>query len=456
MATELEKPNALEAEREILAASLTASGSFPKEDVQKLAIGTLTSEHMVHPHYKKIYVAMTEAVQDGRGTVEWADVRGYIDNNSAARETLRDIVTNTQLPPVTERYCNKLIGTLGNAYRSRKLFKLANKVQTTALAGNSEDAFDRLAEGLFELTRDRFDHGAAPLADFLPEMLDDIRRRRDSEGGVVGYRTGLDPIDNVFKGIQRKNLYFLAARPGHGKSMVIGQVFYNLATRYPDMPILLATTEMSAHQYLSRIAASKIGLNYDRYTAGDFDDNTQKRLEAFVEDISKNTKIIVNQDGIQSTQSLRQDIIRFQPHVLLVDYAQEFYPSQPVNKEYADVTMFARELNAMKKQYNLGILSALQLSRKVEERDDKRPRGDDLRATGWLEQLADGIQGLYRPKEYAAQEIQYDEVTEYLDADGKRIDAEELHWICMKNRHGKKRNLTTYVADGSMLVRNER
>jgi replicative DNA helicase len=437
--SELETPNALEAEREILAAALTATGSFPREDVQKLAIGTLTPEHMVHPHYQKIYVAMTEAVQDGRGTVEWADVRGYIDSKSAARETLRDIVTNTQLPPV-----------------GRKLARLSKSVQTTALAGNSDAAFDRLAEGLFELTRDRFDHGAAPIADYLPEMLEDIRRRRESEGGVVGYRTGLDPIDNVFKGIQRKNLYFLAARPGHGKSMVIGQVFYNLAKRYPDLPILLATTEMSAHQYLSRIAASKIGLNYDRYTAGDFDDNTQKRLEAFVQDISKNTKIIVNQDGIQSTQSLRQDIIRFQPVVLLVDYAQEFYPSQPVNKEYADVTMFARELNAMKKQYNIGILSALQLSRKVEERDDKRPRGDDLRATGWLEQLADGIMGLYRPKEYAAQEVQYDEVTEYLDESGKQIDTELLQWICMKNRHGKKRNVDTYVADGSMLVRNER
>lgn len=454
--TELEQPNAVDAEREILAASLTATGSFPREDVQKLVISTLTPDYLVHPHYQKIYVAMTEAVQDGRGVVEWADVRGYIDPDSAARTTLRDIITNSQLPPITERYCNKLLDSLGNAYRGRKLFRLSKGIQTTVLAGNSDGAFDRLAEGLFELTRDRFDHGAHPLADYLPEMMADIRTRRASEGGVVGYRTGLDPIDYVFKGIQRKNLYFLAARPSHGKSMVIGQVFYNLAKTYPDLPILLATTEMSAHQYLSRIAASKIGLNYDKYTAGDFDDNTQKQLEAFVEDLSNNTKVIVNQDGIQSTQSLRQDIIRFQPAVLLVDYAQEFYPSQPVNKEYADVTMFARELNAMKKQYGLGILSALQLSRKVEERDDKRPRGDDLRATGWLEQLADGIQGLYRPKEYAAREEQYKDTTIYYDEEEHKIDAELLQWICLKNRHGKKRNVNTFVADGSMLVRNDR
>lgn len=456
---QIEKPNEVDAERELLAACFTGGGpTFPSDEVMKLAVAALSPEYLVHPHYNKIYVGMVEAMYDsGQGSVGWGEVRGYIDKSSAARDTLRDIVTNSNIPPVSERFVTKLIDKLTNAYRSRKLAALTKSVQMAALAGNSDAAFDTLAAGLFELTRNRFDAGAQPVDKFIPSVLEDIRLRREAEGGVVGYRTGLDYFDYVLKGLQHAMLNFLCGRPGHGKSMVIGQVFYNLAMKYDELPILLATTEMDAKQYLTRIAASKVGLNYDSYTSGDFDDNMAKRLEIVVREVAKRAKVVINQDGYQDTKSLRQDIIWSRPSVLLVDYAQEFYPSKPRDSEYADVTMFVRELNVMKKTFNLSILSGLQLSREVEKRpiEERRPIPSDLRATGWLEQVADSIGGLYWEKEYAARKEVYDTKTEYYDDDDNLIDPTVLEFVCLKNRHGVKRDVVSYVKDGSMFVQNE-
>lgn len=453
----LEKPNDVEAEREILAACFTGGGpSFDSEEVMKLAIGTLAPEHFEHPHFKKIYVAMVEAVKDGGGKVDWGDVRGNIDAKSAARDTLRDIVTNSNLPPVTKPFCNRLIGKLQNAYRGRKLASLGKGILTDALAGNSEIAYNLLADGLIELTRDRFDDGAQYIEAYVPGVMKEIEDRRKAEGGVVGYRTGIAPIDYVWKGLQKKNLYFLGARPGHGKSMALGQSFYNLSKSYPDANILLATTEMDAKQYLTRIACSVVGLDYDDYTGGNFSEDMENLLKACIKDMEHNN-IVINEDGAQDTNSLRQDIIRFQPDILLVDYAQEFYPAKPKYNEYADTTMFIRELNAMKKTFNLSIFAAIQLSRAVENRppDERRPIASDARATGWIEQAADGIFMLYRPKEYAVSKVEYGNHTEYYNSKGEIIDSTLLEWVCAKNRHGKKRDVNTYVKDGSMFIQNE-
>ena len=450
-------PNETESERELLAAAFKGGGpTFDQEEVIKELIGNLMPEHFAHPHYNKIYVALQEAVMDaGKGEVNWGDVRQRIPQESVAREALKALVTDPSIPPVNERFVETRVNKLSNAYRSRELKRLTFEVGSLAEQGYSKQAYDLLSDGLISLAEDRFSGGAHYINEYIPEILSEIDTRRTAPGGIVGLRTNMKPIDLVWKGLEPKKLYFIGARPGHGKSVAIGQVVYNVSQIYKDKRILLASTEMDASQYVTRLACSIVGLDYDKFSGGEYDEATAEMLKDIVQALD-DARIIVNESGGQDTHSLRQDLIRFQPDLLLIDYAQEFYPTKPSYNEYKDVSMFVRELNALKKQFKVSILCALQLSREVEKRDNKRPVASDLRGSGWLEQAADGIFMLYPEKKYAASKDQYDSRTVYYDEDGNVLDSQMVEWVCAKSRQGNPKDVPMFWPDGSMMMYNER
>jgi replicative DNA helicase len=423
--------------------------------VERLLVET-GPQYYAHPHYNKIYVAMQEAAFDGGGAdVDWGDVRARIPQESVAREVLSSLVTDPKTPPISDRFLNQRIEKLYNAYRSRELKALAREVSGLAEGNYSEQAYNLLSDGLISMAEGRENQGAKYINEFIPDILQEIDDRRNAPGGIIGLRTDMRPIDLVWKGLEKRKLYFIGARPGNGKSVAIGQVAFNVLNNYPEKRILLASTEMDAGQYITRLAATIAGLDYDKYYGGDYDEAAAEKMKTIVRAL-EDKRLIVNDGGGQDTHSLRQDVIVTKPDLLLIDYAQEFYPSKPKYQEYADVTMFIRELNAMKKQFPMAILTALQLSRKVEERDNKRPIASDLRATGWLEQVADGIMMLYNAKKYADSKDESFNPTIYYDEDGNVIDNQTIEWVCAKNKNGAPRDVDMFWPDGSMMMYNER
>lgn len=453
----LAKPNDIEAEKEILAACFKGGGpSLNQGDIVKKVIGSTGPDYFEHPHYKKIFIAMHEAVMDkGDAAVDYGDVRGQIVRESAARDTLKDIVTNVKTPPITEYFINKHIEKLANAYMGRRIAELVMQSKSDALAGNSQMAFDTLASGIVELSKDRFDLGAKYVKEYVPNVLEEIDERRTAEGGIVGLRTGIKAIDDGWKGLEKRKVYFIGARPGNYKSVSIGQVCFQVADNYPEKRVLLASTEMDAEHYMTRMAATMAGINYADFTGGNYSEEQGEKMKTVVRAMN-DKRIIINPNGGQDTNSLRQDIIAYQPDLLLMDYLQEFYPSKSSNNEYADVSRLVRELNIMKKHFNLPILCAVQLSRAVEQRENKRPIESDIRASGWLEQAASGIFGLYRPAKYAASKEQVGKTTMYYDAEGNEIDGQLVEWVNLKNRDGNDTDYDTYVKPGEMLLKNER
>lgn len=457
MGQNLATPNEVESERELLTAAFKGGGpTLPtKQIVERLLVET-TPQMYAHPHYNKIYVAMQEAAFDGGGSdVDWGDVRLRVPEESVAREVLKQMVTSDNSPRVTEYFLEQRISKLNNAHRSRELKVLSREVNGLAESGYAEQAYNLLSDGLISLAEGRENQGAKYINEYIPDILQEIDDRRNAPGGIIGLRTDMRPIDQVWKGLEKRKLYFIGARPGNGKSVAIGQIAYNVLKNYPEKRILLASTEMDAGQYVTRLAATIAGLDYDKFYSGDFDEEAAEKMKVFVQALH-DKRLIVNDGGGQDTHSLRQDVIVTKPDLLLIDYAQEFYPSKPKYQEYADVTMFIRELNAMKKQFPMAIVTALQLSRKVEERDNKRPIASDLRATGWLEQVADGIFMLYNPKKYADSKDEMGKTTVYYDADNNVIDNQLIEWVCAKNRQGAPIDVPMFWPDGSMMMYNER
>jgi replicative DNA helicase len=205
---------------------------------------------------------------------------------------------------------------------------------------------------------------------------------------------------------------------------------------------------MAAEQYIMRDACVIAGVDYDLYNKGTYTAEQEDKIQKALEHL-RGKNIIINESGEQGIHTIRQDLIRYQPDVLLVDYAQLFLPSRPSYNEYKDVSMFSRELNALKKDFNIPIVAAVQLSRKVEERNPPRPIASDLRATGQLEQDADAIFMLYHAAFYA-EEDDFGNFT----LGGEAIDPTVLEFICAKNRHGKPVDTDMYVRDGDMWLYN--
>lgn len=451
---QLKSPNALEAERELLAACFKQGGTdFTREEIVSTALAELSPDHFAHPHYQKIFVGMHEAVKDaGTSHVEWSDVRQMIDQTSEARGTLRDIVTQADLPPIGRRWVTRHIQKLDEMHKSRMILDVTATVQTKAKAGLATDAYDELTEAIFALGRDRFHTGAQPWDYYIDDIKEEVTKRRMSEG-VVGLETGMQPFDYVFGGLQKKHLYYVGGRPGHKKSVVVFQAGYNVADK--GFKVLVASPEMTTEKYTTRLACSLVGLDYDRYNRGDYTKAWEERIHETLE-LFRHKNVIFNESGQQSTTSIRQDLIRFNPDLLVVDYSQLFEPSRPKYSDYQDLTLFSKELNTLKKDFKIPILAAVQLSRKVEERDDKRPRKDDIRATGQFEQDADGIFMLYNEREYAKQDALGMWWMDVGEDDPIQIDPTRLEFVCAKNRNGSRQDIEMYAKEGELWLRNEK
>jgi replicative DNA helicase len=444
----LSKPNDINTEREILTACFKGGTvDFDREDIVTEVITQLTPDHFEHPHYKKIHTAMSIVVQESSNTkVAWGDVRSAIDNESQARRTLTDMINDQDLPPISKTWVNRHVKKLDDLAKCRSMLGIMEDVKLQAMTGQADVSFTTLMDGVFALGRDRFTTGAQPLTNYLPAIHDEITARRLNDG-VVGLVTGLTPFDEGTGGLQKKNLYYLGGRPGSMKSVVCGQVAISIAN--DGHKVVLASPEMSAEQYTMRVACRMAGINYRLYNRGQYNEQQEQKIHEAV-DALRHENIIFNESGLQNTHSLRQDIIQYKPELLVVDYSQLFEPTRPKYSEYADVTMFSKELNTMKKDFEIPILAAVQLSRKVEERENKRPIKSDVRSSGQIEQDADVIYMLYRAREYAER----DELGIWR-IDDDEIDPDRLEWVAAKNRHDDPTDYDTFTRDGELWLYNE-
>lgn len=448
----LDKPNALDSEREILAACFKGDGStFRREDMVKLVTAETDIDMFTHPHFRDIFYALSESVMDaGNALVEWGDVRSLIASESPARSSLKRLL-DVDLPPITEKWAKRHVKKLSDTTKCRRILEAQESVKIRALAGDAESAFDDLMEAVFTLGRDKFSSGAMALTDYLPAIHQEIADRRNNNG-IVGLETGMKPIDEGLGGLQRKTLTYVGGRPGHFKSTVVAQCGVHVANN--GHRVVIASPEMSAEQYTTRWACKMARVDYHKYNRGMYNEEQEWRIHEAVDALS-HKNIIINESGFQSTATLRQDIIRFRPDLVIVDYSQLFEPSRPRYSEYADVTMFSKELNSLKKDFGIPVLAAVQLSRKVEERENKRPIKSDIRSSGQIEQDADAIYMMYREREYATQ----NELGMWMidNGEGEReADPDLLEWVSAKNRHGAREDYKTYTRDGDIWVYDER
>lgn len=300
----------------------------------------------------------------------------------------------------------------------------------TALAGLSGD--DR--QGVKEMSA----------ADAVGEHL-----RQVEEGLPPGVTSGIGPLDEAMGPLRPGDLQIIAGRPGMAKTATA--LNYARGAALKGHGVLFVSLEMSAEQLGMRLAADlcfngHAGINFGNIERGDISPEQFRTLARARDEIRDLPLVIVDMPGLRigRLQTLiRRHARRFAARgqsldLVIVDYLQLMDADRANDNRTNEITQVSRGLKCAAKANGLPIAALAQLSRKVEERDEKRPRLADLRDSGSIEQDADGVLFLYRQEYYLQQTEppENHERREKWEAAMKACEG-DIEFICAKRRQGQ-------------------
>jgi replicative DNA helicase len=270
-----------------------------------------------------------------------------------------------------------------------------------------------------------------------PTMLDaawrEIEAARQTGGAPIGLSTGLSDLDRRLGGLRRGHLIIIGGRPSMGKTALAANILEAQAG-----PALFYSMEMTSIEVALRQLAGESGLASDRLTRGDLDQEAWRRLVAARTKLRQRPLTVDQTGGLTIAQlSARARRMKRQRgiEIIVVDYLQLMQGSKRGNR-VEDVTEITTGLKALAKELNIPVVALSQLSRKVEERPDKRPQLADLRESGSIEQDADVVLFVFRQEYYVERDRPTDE-KEYGEWMTRfHAVANKAEIIIAKNRHG--------------------
>jgi replicative DNA helicase len=233
----------------------------------------------------------------------------------------------------------------------------------------------------------------------LGALIDDLEARSTSDSSIAGLPTGFTDLDRKLSGLHPGDLIILAGRPAMGKTALALNIAENVAT--VGKPALVFSMEMSDKQLATRSVASLGSVSMERMRNGRLLDSDWDGITAALGRLHEAPLIIDESGGLTVTQmtARARRVMRRQGLALIViDYLQLMRgEGNNRNEELGDLT---RRLKLMAKELRVPVIVLSQLSRKVEERTNKRPLMSDLRESGAIEQDADLILMVYRDEYY--------------------------------------------------------
>jgi replicative DNA helicase len=297
--------------------------------------------------------------------------------------------------------------------------EMVNEAYDAAVDSSPRDQIEAAERNLYELAETgRYDGGFQRFAQALTTAVDMAARAYQRDGRLSGLATGLRDIDRMMGGLQPSDLVIIAGRPGMGKTALATNIAYNIARAWrgevrPDGRIVAAnggmvgffSLEMSAEQLATRIISEQTEIPSYRIRRGEIDPSDFDRIAEAAREM-ETTPLYIDETGGLSIAQLAARARRLKRQrgldVMVVDYIQLLQGSsrRAVEGRVHEVTEITTNLKALAKELNIPILALSQLSRQVENRDDKRPQLSDLRESGSIEQDADVVMFVFREEYY--------------------------------------------------------
>ncbi|NUG39428.1 replicative DNA helicase [Lactobacillus mellis] len=424
-------PNNKEAEQSVLGSILLR----PEALIEALEYVTADSFYQ-HAH-QLIFTAMMELNEADQG-IDVVTVKNILDD----KNQLDDIGGVSYLADLAS-----IVPTAANIVYYAKIVAdkaLLRRLITTAtdiVAQSYEDQdndvnsiLDAAERQIMNVGEDQAGNGFKKISDVLNATIEDIDQRAQEDSSVTGLSTGYAELDKVTAGLHPDELVILAARPGVGKTAFALNVAENVAVHTPTT-VAIFSLEMGAEQLASRLLCAQGSIDANDLRTGNLNDEEWKNLVVATGILSRTSIYIDDTPGIKMAE-IRAKCRRLAKEtgnlgLIIVDYLQLIEGTGQENRQQ-EVSVISRQLKRLAKELHVPVIALSQLSRGVEQRQDKRPLLSDIRESGSIEQDADVVAFLYRD-DYYNDESDSDNSEDVVDT-----NAGEVEVIISKNRSGPR------------------
>ncbi|MEE2971457.1 MAG: replicative DNA helicase [Pseudomonadota bacterium] len=406
-------PGNFEAEMGLLGAMLINNRAY--EHVSDY----LRPEHFADPLHGRIYDACSTLIERGQ-RADPTTLKHFFDSDESFDEIggagyLAQLAADA-VTIINAADYGKLIHDL---YLRRELIELGTEVVNEAYGAHLDlgagQQIESAEQKLYDLaTTGDHEGGFITFTESMKAVID-TAQAAFKRGGYAGVPTGFTKLDLQLAGLHKSDLIILAARPSMGKTALATNIAFNIAASEldengnvvprPERSIGFFSLEMSSEQLANRILAEKAQIQSDQIRKGELNNRDFERLVHATQTLEK-APFFIDDTPALTVSALRTRARRLKRQhglgLIVVDYLQLLQGSAIRRNEnrVQEISEITRGLKTLAKELDVPVLALSQLSRAVEQREDKRPQLSDLRESGTIEQDADVVMFLFREEYY--------------------------------------------------------
>jgi len=442
-----ELPNNIEAEQSVIGTILVSNEIF--DEINTI----ISSKNFYDPMHQKIFEAIESLIYKGM-LANPITLKNYFENEKDDLNIPEYLVKVTKFS-TSSRQAIEYSKIIYDMFVRRELIKISENTIDSAklndlnvsgqnIIENSERLlFDLAEKGSFSSSLVKFDEAMK----YTIEMASNAYK---NEEGIVGVSTGLRDLDDRLGGLHKSDLLIIAGRPSMGKTALATNIAFNAAKKIQNdgrkSTIAFFSLEMSSEQLSTRILAEQSRIKSNDIRTGKI---SEEQFDKFIE-TSKNISelpLYIDETPAISIAAISNRARRikrlFGCELVVVDYIQLMRATNIRNEgRVQEISEITQGLKAIAKELNIPVIAVSQLSRAVEQRDDKKPQLSDLRESGSIEQDADVVMFVYREAYYLERKEPRPATVEHAEWQAKMNEISNLAEIMIsKQRHGPTGNI---------------
>lgn len=420
-------PYSIEAEE-----SLLGNIMLYKEAMREAVDSGINPDDFYLEKHQSIYNIMS-AMYDNRESIDTVSLSTKL-KDFGIYEKVGGIDYLMQLANATISATNtkEYINIIKNKSLARKVIKVGEEISKDAFDSSVsvDEMLSNVEKKVTDVTRSKTDAEFRAGDELFDSTLKLVQKIQEAGSNITGVRTLYSDLDNRTAGFQKGDLVILAARPSMGKTALALNFSVNSAS-VNHGSIAIFSLEMPAEHVAMRILAAKSKVEIQKIRTGNLNDEEWSRLNEASQELRRQNFFIDDTPGIKVSdmyakcRKLARDNGLY---MVIVDYIQLIQATGKSESRQQEVSEISRRLKAMARELKVPVIALSQLSRNVEQRENKRPMLSDLRESGAIEQDADLVMFLYREDYYKREEE-------------KNNEREDVELILAKHRNGPTGNL---------------
>ena len=394
-------PQNLEAEEAILGAVLTNPICLNK------IADLITPESFYKPANRMIY----EAVLDLFGKNQAIDIVTVSERLSetdkleqvGGRAYVNDLALNVVTTANIEYYAK----IVQEKAIKRNLINAGSEIVEMAYENNSmETTLDNAEKLIFNIAQQKATTDLVPIEELVLKSYEQIEFRYNHRDELIGVPTGFYDIDMMTSGLQKSDLIILAARPSMGKTAFALNIAQNVALR-ANKAVAIFSLEMPKEQLVQRMLCSEAEVDTQRLKTGLMQAKDWEKLTTTM-NVFAEAPIYIDDCAGATVMDIRAKCRRLMMEtkelgLIVIDYLQLMSGSEKEDR-FQQISSISRGLKTLARELGVPVIALSQLSRAVEQRNDKKPMLSDLRESGAIEQDADIVMFIYRDEYYKKEE----------------------------------------------------